>query len=101
MVVSTIINTGGIKVFGEEVEAVLRRHPQVQHCAVVGRADSKFGQRIEAFIIASDPAPTAETLDRFLKEEQKLSGHKVPKVFNFVSELPIGSTGKVNRRALR
>ena len=101
MVVSTIINTGGIKVYAEEVEAVLGRHPQVQHCAVVGRADSKFGQRIEAFIIASDPAPTAETLDRFLKEEQKLSGHKVPKVFNFVSELPIGSTGKVNRRALR
>jgi acyl-coenzyme A synthetase/AMP-(fatty) acid ligase len=99
--VDNVINTGGIKVHAEEVEAALGRHPQVQHCAVVGRADSKFGQRIEAFIIAGDPAPTAETLDRFLKEEQKLSGHKVPKVFNFVSELPIGSTGKVNRRALR
>jgi acyl-coenzyme A synthetase/AMP-(fatty) acid ligase len=99
--VDNVINTGGIKVHAEEVEAALGRHPQVQHCAVVGRVDSKFGQRIEAFIIASDPAPTAETLDRFLREEQRLSGHKVPKVFNFVSELPIGSTGKVNRRALR
>jgi acyl-coenzyme A synthetase/AMP-(fatty) acid ligase len=99
--VDNVINTGGIKVHAEEVEAALGRHPQVQHCAVVGRADSKFGQRIEAFIIASDPALTAETLDRFLREEQKLSGHKVPKAFNFVSELPIGSTGKVNRRALR
>jgi acyl-coenzyme A synthetase/AMP-(fatty) acid ligase len=99
--VDNVINTGGIKVHAEEVEAALGRHPQVQHCAVVGRADSKFGQRIEAFVIAGVPAPTAEILDRFLREEQKLSGHKVPKVFNFVSELPIGSTGKVNRRALR
>ena len=99
--VDNVINTGGIKVHAEEVEAALGRHPQVQHCAVVGRVDSKFGQRIEAFIVASDPAPTAENLDRFLRDEQKLSGHKVPKVFNFVSELPTGSTGKVNRRALR
>jgi acyl-coenzyme A synthetase/AMP-(fatty) acid ligase len=99
--VDNVINTGGIKVHAEEVEAALGRHPQVQHCAVIGRADSKFGQRIEAFIIASDPAPTAGTLDRFLREEQKLSGHKVPKVFHFVSKLPVGSTGKVNRRALR
>jgi acyl-coenzyme A synthetase/AMP-(fatty) acid ligase len=99
--VDNVINTGGIKVHAEEIEAALGRHPQVRHCAVVGRADSKFGQRIEAFIIATDPTPTAETLDRFLRQEQKLSGHKVPKVFNFVSELPLGSTGKVNRRALR
>jgi len=99
--VDNVINTGGIKVHAEEIEAALGRHPQVRHCAVVGRADSKFGQRVEAFIIAGDPTPTAETLDRFLRQEQKLSGHKVPKVFNFVSELPLGSTGKVNRRALR
>jgi acyl-coenzyme A synthetase/AMP-(fatty) acid ligase len=99
--IDNVINTGGIKVSGEEIEHALLAHPQIAQCAVIGQPDAQMGQRIEAFVVARGARPEIEDLNRFLRSERHLAGFKVPKVFHFVETLPTGPTGKLFRRALR
>ncbi len=99
--IDNVINTGGIKVSGEEVERVLLGNPAVAQCAVIGVPDERFGRRIEAWIVARGAAPSAEALGAFCRDEAGLAGFKVPKAFHFVAALPTGPTGKLYRRALR
>jgi acyl-coenzyme A synthetase/AMP-(fatty) acid ligase len=99
--IDNVINTGGIKVSGEEIEHALLSHPSVAQCAVVGQPDHALGQRIEAFIVARGAPPLNGELDLFLRHERHLAGFKIPKAFHVVGELPTGPTGKLFRRALR
>jgi acyl-coenzyme A synthetase/AMP-(fatty) acid ligase len=99
--IDNVINTGGIKVSGEEIEHALLSHPQIAQCAVVGQPDKQMGQRIEAYVVARGAAPEIEDINRFLRGEKHLAGFKVPKAFHFVETLPTGPTGKLFRRALR
>ncbi|MDM0040725.1 class I adenylate-forming enzyme family protein [Variovorax sp. J22G21] len=96
-----VINTGGIKVHAEEIEAEIMTHEGISSCAVVGRIDEKFGQRIVAYIVPKSTELTSEDLKSYLKDTRRLSGYKVPKTFHFISALPTGLTGKLDRRALR
>lgn len=99
-----LINTGGVKVHGEEVERVLLAHPGVAQVAVVGARDARWGERIEAHLVPRagswGEAPSVEALDAHCRA-QGLAGFKVPKAFHFVAALPVGPTGKVYRRGLR
>jgi acyl-CoA synthetase (AMP-forming)/AMP-acid ligase II len=73
------INTGGEKVFPEEVEGAIKRHPAVFDAMVVGVPDERFGQRVAA-VVSLRPdvdAPTDDELDRFIRD--LLSGYKVPR----------------------
>jgi acyl-CoA synthetase (AMP-forming)/AMP-acid ligase II len=99
--IDNIINSGGIKVSGEEIEHALMSHPQVAQCAVVGQPDQKLGQRIEAFVVARGTPPSSAELEEYLRQQRHLAGFKVPKVFHFIDSLPTGPTGKLFRRALR
>jgi acyl-coenzyme A synthetase/AMP-(fatty) acid ligase len=99
--IDNVINTGGIKVSGEEIEHALLSHPAVAQCAVVGQPDAAFGQRIEAFMVARGAPPDGAELDRHLREVRHLAGFKVPKAFHFIDAMPTGPTGKLFRRALR
>ena len=93
------INTGGIKVHGEEVEACLLMHPDIAQAAVIGRPDARWGNAIEAHIAASR-ALTEEELGEFC-EQQGLAPFKRPKRYVFHDQLPIGVTGKLDRVSLR
>ena len=97
--IDNIINTGGIKVSGEEVEKAILAHPAVVQCAVVGQKDEKFGYRIEAYVVARGEAPT--DLEPWLRAQGRLASFKIPKAFHFVATLPTGPTGKLYRRGLR
>lgn len=99
--IDNVINTGGIKVSGEEIEHALLSHPGIAQCAVVGQPDRQMGQRIEAFIVARGTPPDSAELDGFLRRQRHLAGFKVPKTFHFLDALPTGPTGKLFRRALR
>jgi len=96
-----IINTGGIKVAGEEIERALLAHPQVAQAAVVGVPDAQWGQRIVAYVVSRGDDPSPETLDAHCRGASGLPGFKIPKTFSVVRELPTGPTGKLYRRALR
>jgi acyl-CoA synthetase (AMP-forming)/AMP-acid ligase II len=99
--IDNVINSGGIKVSGEEIEHALLSHPSVAQCAVVGQPDQGLGQRIEAYLVARGAPPDTDELAAFLRQQRHLAGYKIPKAFHWIDEMPTGPTGKLFRRALR
>lgn len=95
---SQCINTGGEKVYAEEVEAVLHGHPAVADALVVPVSDPKFGQRVAAVIelSAGHSAPTLEELQSFAREQ--LAGYKVPRTIAFVDAVKRSPAGKADYR---
>jgi O-succinylbenzoic acid--CoA ligase len=95
-----VIVSGGENVLPAEVEEVLLRHPDVADAAAVGRADAEWQEAVEAVVVLRDGAAAgAAELRRHCAES--LAGYKVPKRFEFVSELPRTDSGKLLRQALR
>jgi acyl-CoA synthetase (AMP-forming)/AMP-acid ligase II len=103
---SVCINTGGEKVFPEEVEEVLKRHPSVRDAACVGVPDARWGEAITAMVerrdgdgaVSGDGEAAAE-LVRWVKTE--LAHYKAPKHVLFVDDLGRAANGKLDYRALR
>jgi long-chain acyl-CoA synthetase len=94
-----MINVSGFKVFPNEVEDVLARHPGVLEAAVIGVPDEHAGQAVKLFVVKRDPALTAEELRRYGHEQ--LAGYKRPKVIEFVDNLPKSNVGKIIRKDLK
>ncbi len=90
---SVCINTAGEKVFPEEVEEAVKRHPAVQDCLVVGVADERFGQRVTAIACTHEPL-AEEALIAFTHEH--LAGYKAPKKVLFVDEVKRAPNGKAD-----
>jgi acyl-CoA synthetase (AMP-forming)/AMP-acid ligase II len=90
------INTGGEKVYPEEVEAVLKQHPAVDDAVVVGTPDDRLGQRVAAVITTSgrDAVPDLESLQTHCRAH--LAGYKVPRVLRVVGEIPRSPAGKAD-----
>jgi len=96
-----LINTGGEKVWPEEVEAVLHDHPGIVDVAIVGRPDPEWGQRVVAYLVPADP--TAPLSLEALRDYVALSlpRHMAPRQLILVPEgLPRTASGKVRRAAL-
>ncbi len=96
---SVCINTGGEKVFPEEVEEVLKRHPGVRDAVVVGIPDERFGEVVTAVVSASGAPPDAAELVRLVKRE--LADYKAPKHVVFVDEVYRSPSGKADFRRTR
>ncbi|MFC7386284.1 acyl-CoA synthetase [Sphaerisporangium rhizosphaerae] len=97
---SQCINTGGEKVFPEEVEAVLKGHPAVFDAVVTGVPDERWGSRVAAVVEPRDGARlTAEELDAHCRG--KLSGYKVPRTYAFVEHMVRTPAGKADYRWAR
>ena len=89
---SVCINTGGEKVYPEEVEAALKSHPDVFDAVVVGVPDDRFGERIAAIV---QPRPSATPALPALQEHcrTQLAGYKVPRqlvVLDQIVRTPVG-----------
>ncbi|GII75303.1 fatty-acyl-CoA synthase [Sphaerisporangium rufum] len=97
---SQCVNTGGEKVFPEEVEAVLKGHPAVFDAVVTGVPDERWGERVAA-VVEPRPGtrPTAEELDAHCRE--RLSGYKVPRSYAFVDRMVRTPAGKADYRWAR
>lgn len=92
---SMVINTGGEKVFPEEVEIAVRDHPNVHDAMVVGGKDPRFGQRVTA-IVALEPGATL-TLDALAEHcRGLLAGYKVPRALIEVEEIRRTPVGKLD-----
>jgi acyl-CoA synthetase (AMP-forming)/AMP-acid ligase II len=97
---SQCINTGGEKVYPEEVEAVLKGHPDVFDAVVTGIPDERWGSRVAAVVQPyGDAEPSAEELDRHCRKS--LSGYKVPRTYAFVDEVVRSPAGKADYRWAR
>jgi fatty-acyl-CoA synthase len=95
---SACINTGGEKVYPEEVELVLRSHPSVADCVVVGVPDPRWGEMVVALVELRAPA-TADELRAHAR--QTLAGYKVPKHFVTLESLHRSPSGKADYTLLR
>ena len=89
-----IIKTGGFKVSALEIEEVLRKHPAVAECAVVGIPDDEWGERVSAAIeLRPHSSLTLDELQQWARSE--LAPYKLPRSLKSVSALPRNSLGKV------
>ena len=94
---SLVVNTGGEKVFVEEVEEVLRAHPAVTDALVVGRPSERWGQELVALVALRDGAePTDEPLHAHCTSH--LARFKAPKAFIFVEQVHRLGNGKPDYR---
>lgn len=94
-----MITVSGFKVYPNEVEDVLMSHPKISEVGVIGVPDEKSGEIVKAFVVKKDPSLTLEELRKFSKEN--FTGYKVPRIFEFVEELPKTNVGKISRKDLR
>ncbi|MEX2267436.1 MAG: hypothetical protein WEA75_01985 [Acidimicrobiia bacterium] len=97
---SACINTGGEKVYPEEVELILREHPGVFDCVIVGVPDERLGEMVVALV-----QPTAGTdvdADALATwSRDRIAGYKRPKHWFLVASLDRNAAGKANHPRLR
>jgi acyl-CoA synthetase (AMP-forming)/AMP-acid ligase II len=92
---SSCINTGGEKVFPDEVENVLKSHPAVGDCVVVGAPDKLWGQRVCALVEPrAGQKVTLEDLQAHARGS--LAGFKIPRTLLLVEEIKHHPSGKVD-----
>ena len=91
---SQVINSGGEKIFPEEVEEAVKRVPGVLDCLVVGVDDERFGQAVTA-IAATDGTPLDEA-EVIAHVKTQLARYKAPKRVVFVAEVPRAPNGKAD-----
>ncbi|MFT6955345.1 MAG: acyl-CoA synthetase (AMP-forming)/AMP-acid ligase II [Halieaceae bacterium] len=90
---SNCINTGGEKVFPEEVEQAMKSHPGIFDCLVVATPDEKYGSRVTAVVAARDGVEL--NLASVQEEVRKhLAGYKIPRELHLVTEVPRAPSGK-------
>lgn len=95
----TII-AGGFNIYPREVEEVLYEHPEIEEAAVVGIKDDYRGETVKAVIVLKKGSTvTEDELNQFMR--QKIASFKVPRVYEFRTELPKTAIGKVLRRELK
>jgi acyl-CoA synthetase (AMP-forming)/AMP-acid ligase II len=94
-----IINRGGEKVSPLEVEAVLSNHPAIAQVIIFGLPHAKLGEEVAAAVVLRTGMTLGEhELKDFVRA--RLAGFKVPRKVVFLTEIPLGSTGKPQRRGL-
>ena len=97
---SVCINTGGEKVFPEEVEEALKTHAAVRDAVVVGLPDSRFGERICAVVETDGSAePTLAELSEHVRAS--LAGYKAPRDLVLVDSIGRAPNGKVDYKAVK
>jgi acetyl-CoA synthetase len=98
-----IISSGSYRIGPSEIEDCILKHPSVAIVAVIGKPDDLRGEIVKAFIVLkkgleAGPETTAE-IQALVK--QRLAAYEYPREIEYVTELPMTTTGKVMRRELR
>ncbi len=95
-----MIIAGGYNIYPRDIDEVLYEHPKIQEACAVGIPDTYRGETVKVFIVPREGETLSEEeVIAFCKE--KLAAYKVPKMVEFMDELPKSSVGKVLRRELR
>lgn len=98
-----VITSSGYRIGPTEIEDCLLKSDVVQLAAVIGVPDQERTELVKAFVVLAAGVEPSETLADALKQlvRQHLARHEVPRLIEFVTELPLTTTGKIMRRALR
>jgi acyl-CoA synthetase (AMP-forming)/AMP-acid ligase II len=93
-----MIRTAGENVFAKEVEMALMEHPAIADCAVIGRRDERYDERVTAVVVLENEVAEDE-LRAFARE--RLARFKVPREFIYVDSIPKTAAGKTAKAELR
>lgn len=97
---SVSINSGGEKIFPEEVELVLKGHPDIFDAVVVGVPDERWGERVAAVVVPrGDRRPSVEEVAEFGRSQ--IASYKLPKDLVWVDEMVRSPSGKADYRWAR
>lgn len=94
-----IIKSGGYKISALEIEEVLRTHPAISDCGVVGIPDEEWGEIVAASLILQTEGIDLEELTEWLKS--RLPAYKIPRRYIFQADLPRNTLGKVTKNELK
>ncbi len=97
---SQCINTGGEKVFPEEVEEAVKRHPAADDCLIFGVPDERFGQRVVG-VVSLAPGATATAEEVIASLRDRIATYKVPRQLVRVSQVPRAANGKADYPSAR
>jgi bile acid-coenzyme A ligase len=95
-----LILSGGANIYPAEIEATLTEHPEVADVAVIGVPDEDWGKRVHAVVQLRREAPSVSVSDLDAYCRKQLTSYKVPKSYEFVSQLPRNEAGKLRRSDL-
>jgi acyl-CoA synthetase (AMP-forming)/AMP-acid ligase II len=102
-----MIIVGGYKVFSREVEDEIFAHPAIEQCAIIGAKNPNRPETEVVKLVIQKSQEYKDKPDNEIQEEiltlakERLSPYKIPKLFEFVNEIPLTHVGKVNKKALR
>ncbi|HUH65298.1 MAG TPA: AMP-binding protein [Syntrophales bacterium] len=97
-----LIKYKGLRVYAREVEEVIKSHPKIKEVGVVGVKDIKVGENVKAFVVLETDARGHLSEGEIMEYcKDKLAHYKIPKIVEFVGEIPKTDIGKVSRRDLR
>ena len=97
-----LIKYKGLRVFAREVEEVLKGHPDIKEVGVIGEPDITVGENVKAVVVLESDA-RGKTSEADLREfcRDRLAHYKIPKIIEFIGEIPKTDIGKVSRREIR
>ena len=94
-----MINVGGMNVYPREIEEQLYKHPKIREAAVVATKDELRGEIPKAVIVLKDgESAKAREIQKYCM--QYFANYKVPKLVDFIDELPKNATGKIDKKSL-
>ncbi|MBW2594523.1 MAG: acyl-CoA synthetase [Deltaproteobacteria bacterium] len=98
-----VITSSGYRIGPAEIENCLMNHPSVAMVAVIGKPDKVRTELVKAFIVLKPEVENTQKIEKEIKEHVKvrLAAYEYPREIEFVSELPMTTTGKIMRRELR
>ncbi|WP_287153662.1 AMP-binding protein [Candidatus Solincola tengchongensis] len=91
-----VINTGGEKVYSEEVEEIIKSHPKIRDVAVIGVPDPRWGQAVAA-LVELEPGNIATEEEIVEWCRNRMAGYKRPRRVYFVDKIPRSAIGKIER----
>jgi len=95
-----VINRGGEKLSAQEIEGLLRRHPDVTDVAVVAAPHPRLGEEPAAFVISRNPAAVDDAAVAQFLQAEGVAPQKIPRVVVVVDDLPRTASGKVKKYEL-
>jgi len=98
-----VITSAGYRIGPGPIEDCLIAHPAVQMAAVIGQPDAERTEIVKAFVVLAPGVEPNEALTRQLQDHvrTRLAAHEYPRAIAYVESLPMTTTGKIIRRALR
>jgi acetyl-CoA synthetase len=98
-----MFKSAGYRIGPAEIENCLVKHPAVANCAVVPTPDETRGALIKAFVLLAPGQSPSEALKDSIREhvKQHLAAYQQPREIEFIAQLPMTTTGKVQRKVLR